>query len=177
MRNIDPQYNQDETINKKDRDRQSKYPLKLAACFLGVIFCIACHKKSAEKTTEQPAIVPFQISISTGGGFTGLSTGYTLSHDGRVEHWQRFAGGEYTALWSQQSSAAKVGAFRMQLESLGMLGKQIQQSGNMTTTVTLALPDTTYNWYWGLLEKTELTGWAQDVEMFCQELKKPNKDR
>ena len=152
-----------------------KHPLKLAVCFLGVIFCIACHKKSADKTPQQDTTVPFQISISTGGGFTGLSTGYTLSHDGRVEHWQRFAGGEYTALWSQQGSAAKIGAFKMQLESLGMLGKQIRQSGNMTTTVTLALPDTTYTWYWGQLKKTELTDWAQNVESFCQQLKKLNK--
>ncbi len=154
-----------------------KYHFKFAACCLGVILCIACNKKSAERTPEQPANVPFRISISTGGGFTGLSTGYTLSYDGRVEHWQRFAGGEYTVLWSEQSSAAKIGAFRMQLESLGMLGKQIRQSGNMTTTVKLALPDTTYSWYWGQLEKTELTDWAQDVESFCQQLKKLNKPK
>ena len=147
-------------------------PLKLAACFLGILFCIACHKKSAETTPQQDAIIPFEISIATGGGFTGLSTGYTLSHDGRVEHWQRFAGGEHTTLWSQQSSAGKIMAFKMQLDDLGMLGKQIQESGNMTTMVTLALPDTTYTWYWGQLKKTELTGWAQDVESFCQELKK-----
>jgi len=47
----------------------------------------------------------------------------------------------------------------------------------MTTTVKLALPDTTYSWYWGQLEKTELTDWAQDVESFCQQLKKLNKPK
>ena len=177
MKDIGSQYDQNDTFNKKDREHQSKYHLKLAACFFGVIFCIACHKKSAEKTMEQYAIIPFQISISTGGGFTGLSTGYMLSHDGRVEHWQRFAGGEDTALWSQQSSATKIMAFKMQLDDLGMLGKQIQESGNMTTMVTLELPDTTYTWYWGQHKKTELTGWAQDVESFCQQLKKLNKPK
>ena len=149
-----------------------KHCLILIAYFCGVVFYAGCHKKSAETATQQQQFIPFEISISTGGGFTGLSTGYTLSDKGRVEHWQRFAAGEKTTLWSQQGSAAKIMTFKMQLEHLGMLSRQIQESSNMITTVTLALPDTTYTWYWGQLKKTELTGWVQDVESFCQELKK-----
>jgi len=149
-----------------------KNSVKLALCCAGVLFCMACHTKSTEKAREQSAIIPFRLSVSTGGGFTGLSTGYTLSNDGRVEHWRRFAGGEKTTLWSRPGSASKIMAFRKQLKEMGMIGKQIQESGNMTTTVTLALPDTTYTWSWSQLKKTDLTGWVRDVEIFCRKLEK-----
>lgn len=149
-----------------------KNSVKLAVCCAGVLFGMACHTKSAEKAREQSAIIPFRLSVSTGGGFAGLSTGYTLSHDGRVEHWRRFAGGEKTTLWSQPGSALRIMAFKRQLQEMGISGKQIRESGNMTTTVMLALPDTTYTWYWNQLKKTELTGWVRDVENFCRKLEK-----
>jgi len=131
---------------------------------------LSCHKRASEQTVSEAPGPSFTLMVSTGGGFTGLTTGYRLYQDGRIDYWQRFPAGRDSVLWSKKVDSAKIVGFRQALEASGALGKSIQHSGNMTTTVTLQLPDTTYAWYWSQEEKTVLSRWVADVHRFCQNI-------
>jgi len=132
----------------------------------------ACQNKSTEKTMKTTVVTPFKMTVSTGGGVTGLTSGYSLSSDGVIEHWQHFRAGTDSVLWSEKTNVSRILFFRKQLEEIGVLKKNIQQRGNMTTTVKLALPDTTYTWYWNASGKSDLSRWVKDVQRFCESMKK-----
>ena len=66
---------------------------------LSVVLISACNSKNKKSVSElninsameQDA---YQITIWQGGGFTGLTTGFTLSSAGEVTYWKRLPGQE-----------------------------------------------------------------------------------
>ena len=148
-----------------------KYHLKFAACCLGVIFCIACNKKSAEKTPEQPAIVPFQISISTGGGFTGLYQGFTLHSDGKIEQWQKDRASEVKILKSRQVDVKEFVKFSKELERDDIFKIKLTQTGNMTTKIVYQKGDSTFVWTWqaGGEIPPQMQKWYDSIRIFCKQ--------
>ncbi len=148
-----------------------KYRLQLAACCLGAIFCIACNKKSAEKTPEQPAIVPFRISISTGGGFTGLYQGFTLHSDGKIEQWQKDRAGEVKILKSRQVDVKEFVKFRKELERDDIFKIKLTQTGNMTTKIVYQKWDSTFVWTWqaGGEIPPQMQKWYDSIRIFCKQ--------
>lgn len=149
-----------------------KLCLYVVSCFVMTNLFSACQNKSTERTMRTKAVTPFKITVSSGGGFTGLTSGYSLSSEGVVEHWQHFRAGTDSVLWSEKTDASRIQFFKQQLEETGLLKKNIQQSGNMMTTVNLVLPDTTYTWYWNASGKSDLSRWVKDVQRFCESMKK-----
>ncbi len=146
-------------------------PLKLAACFLGILFCIACHKKSAETTPQQDAIVPFQISIATGGGFTGLYQGFTLHSDGKIEQWQQDRAGEVKILKSIQGDAKEFVKFRKELERDDIFKIKLTQTGNMTSKIVYQKGDSTFVWTWqaGGEIPPQMQKWYDSIKIFCKQ--------
>jgi hypothetical protein len=147
-----------------------RYLYRIVSAGFVVVICMACGQKMLDKPAEQNTSVPFKLVIANSGGFSGLSTGFTLDQTGRIEHWQHFPAGKDSILWSRQTKSSSILTFKKQLEDLGVLNRRIQQSGNMTTQVTYTLPDTTYTWYWSQATKTELSGWVREVESFCKQM-------
>ncbi len=145
-----------------------KLCLYVVSCFVIANLFSACQNKSTERTMRTTAVTPFKMTVSTGGGFTGLTSGYSLSSDGMVEQWQHFRAGKDSVLWSEKTDVSRILFFKKQLEDTRVSKKNIQKSGNMTTTVTLAMPDTTYTWYWSASGKSELSRWVKDVQRFCE---------
>ncbi|HEX9652247.1 MAG TPA: hypothetical protein VGA99_00920 [bacterium] len=153
-------------------------------------FMAGCHKKSARapETEESPQPVTlakattapsdtFKIIVSNGGGITGLFNGYTLHPHGLVTHWQRWAAGPDSVLWTVNADSAQIQSFRQELLASGMLEKSMQQTGNMTTSVTLELPAREYIWSWGDTRAFDsatpaFKEWYRRVETFCRSLKK-----
>ena len=159
---------------------------KLLSFLLIITISVACKKESVRisntesKTKRDNSITQiesFKITIASGGGFTGLYKGYTLHSDGQVVHWQRFGAGQDSVLWTAKGNAEQIDNFKKKLEESGALSQPFQETGNMTTTVTLALPDTSYTWSWpgtGVNDNTPdvLKELYPLVEKYCKNLKK-----
>jgi hypothetical protein len=127
---------------------------------------------SAVPVTPQP----FSFSLSSGGGFTGQISGFTLASDGTVKEWERRGAGADSTLWETRIPAGRILDFRKRLEQGGAKGISLQGSGNMTTLVKLQLPDTLYLWSWsgtGVSESVPepFRSWYPEVRGFCENLK------
>ena len=146
---------------------------------LSVIAC-GCVSHSADKRTDEAVVQEtragtaagkeFKISLSTGGGFTGLTRGYHLYADGRVEAWRRFASRKDTILAVVQADPSRLRLFQRRLEQSGLLQKTYRETGNMTTRLTYNLADTTYTWSWsgaGNGLAPEIKDWFVEVHNFC----------
>lgn len=156
----------------------------LALCAVLVLLgsFLACRKPAGENakrsatTPETPAATSdFTLSIATGGGFTGLVSGYTLHSDGRVTHWQRYPAGKDTMLWSTHADSTHIAQLRQMLLDAGMTQETIRGSGNITTTVSYTTADSTYTWSWsGTGPESDLppevARWYRRVERFCDQV-------
>ena len=114
--------------------------------------------------------MPFQISLSRGGGFTGLVRGYRLHANGQVEAWQSRPGQPAKVTWQQQVDITRVRAVQEDLEATGVLGAVHSNTGNMTTRVTYDLPDTIYSWSWTGDPPAELAAWYSETRQWCAAL-------
>lgn len=150
-----------------------------------ITMSIACKKEATKTSDTEPEndtlngttqIDTVELTIARGGGFTGLYKGYTLHSDGQVVHWQRFGAGPDSVLWKAQDNSGKIHDFVNQLEESEVLTKNIQETGNITTIVTLELPDTSHTWSWpgsGVNDSTPdiFKEWYSLVENYCRTLK------
>lgn len=144
----------------------------------------ACQKKVVKDSAPGPgaaqSIPPeraetFAITIASGGGFTGRYTGYSLQSTGTVRHWEKRGAGAESTLWAADVPPGRVLEFRKALEQGGALAVTRRESGNMTTTVKLELPDTLLIWSWpgdGVDETTPepFRAWYPQVLIFCMSL-------
>ena len=163
----------------------TKYKFKLLSFLLIITISVACKNESIRisntesKTKRDNSITQiesFKITIASGGGFTGLYKGYALHSDGQVVHWQRFGAGQDSTLWTISGTADQILDFKQRLEESGVLSQTFQKTGNMTTVVTLELPDTSYTWLWpgtGVGQKTPdiFKEWYPLDEKYCKTLK------
>ena len=77
--------------------------LRRGGCCFGLLVAAisgCTFSSNTDRSAEQPRLAqPFKITISSGGGFTGLYRGFRLYSTGRVERWERFAAGGDSVLW------------------------------------------------------------------------------
>ena len=145
-------------------------------CLAGMLLAIpsgCTFSSNADRSAEQPRLAqPFTITISSGGGFTGLYRGFRLYSTGRVERWERFAASGDSVLWVTAVDPGQIEVWGRKLEESGALSRSYRGTGNMTASVSYGRPDTTYRWSWastGIVEDgpPELWQWYEDVEQFC----------
>ena len=113
---------------------------------------------------------PYQITLSRGGGFTGLVRGYHLYEGGKVEAWSRMPGSRDSLLWQTKVHPDSVKQIRDGLESSGALATIHRRSGNMTTSVAYTTDDTSFSWSWGDSAPKNLKEWYQQAHRFCAHL-------
>ncbi len=116
----------------------------------------------------------YRITLSSGGGFSGFTRGFTLFGSGRIEYWQRARVGQDTLLKSLAVSPAEIARFRNELIQSGALQKEVHSTGNITNRVVFATMDTTYTWMWGGEKAAEsvpkpLLMWYQSVRKYCEQ--------
>ncbi len=102
----------------------------------------------ARKINHTTKTDSFSISISNGGGFTGLKNGYTLNNTGLVRRWHQLSLVKDTTIWEIQTDGIKTKEFNVELKNSGIINKQYNERGNTTFLLTYKLPDTTYSWSW-----------------------------
>ena len=110
---------------------------------------------------------PFQITLSRGGGFTGVVSGYHLHEGGGIEAWSRMPGKGDSVLWSTTVPADSIDYLRDGLERSGALTTIYRRSGNMTTSVAYTTQDTSFSWSWGSSAPKNLKDWYQQTQRFC----------
>ncbi|MDB5102923.1 MAG: hypothetical protein JWP91_612 [Fibrobacteres bacterium] len=124
----------------------------LAAIVLALsslIGSMACQKQAAKSprpdasaASESPK--PFTLTLASGGGFSGLIQGYTLSSAGEVKAWRKFPGGPDSITWAKRTGPDSILVLAKALEAFE--GIDLKEAGNMTTRIEYALPDTAYRW-------------------------------
>jgi hypothetical protein len=165
-----------------DNNQRGHYYLMLKMLFiiLSLVLIACCHSKdkksarelSASKAAEQE---PYQITLWHGGGFTGLASGFTLSSNGEVTHWQRFPGQSDSIVWKGTASLAEIQKLKSQLAESGALEMISEETGNMTAGVSYETKETVHRWTWKYTSSDEdipesIRGWFKEALRFCQSL-------
>lgn len=160
--------------NQKDHFR---FILMLVLLVALILACNLKNKKPASEldinsTIEQEA---YKITLWQGGGFTGLTTGFTLSSAGEVTHWQRFPGQSDSLLWIVKGYLSEIKNLRSQLEEVGVLEMEYAETGNMTAGINFETKGEKYAWTWKQTGAKKdipepLRTWYQNAMDFCLSL-------
>ncbi len=123
------------------------------------------------KPVSETQIDSFSITISNGGGFTGLKNGYTFNSSGIVKRWRQISPVKDTTIWKVKTDGIKANQFRTQLVNSGILNKKYKGTGNITFVLTYKVPDTTYIWTWdgangGKKAPIEIRDWFNKITDF-----------
>jgi hypothetical protein len=122
----------------------------VAAIAISLAFAsVSCQKQTAKgPSAAAPQAIappqPFTLTLSSGGGFAGLYQGFTLTSAGEVRAWERRPGAAESPVWKAQGNPDSILAFARDLDK--SLGVDLHGTGNMTTRILYALPDSTYQW-------------------------------
>lgn len=156
--------------------------LMIVALFL--VLSPACNSKKRKAALDmdvhhQIDQQAFQITLWQGGGFTGSTTGFTISSNGEVAHWQRFGGQSDTTLWMVNGYLAEVQNLKNRLEQSGMLELKYADTGNMTAGIKYEIRNQQYIWTWNLSGVDSdipepLREWYRHARDFCQSIQQKN---
>ena len=115
----------------------------------------------------------FSFSVSSGGGFTGLVRGCRMESEGRIVAFERRGAQGESILWTHSTDAGRIRSFAEDLQNSGVLGRTVQQHGNVTASIVYSTADSTFVWTWAGSEPKPPTvaGWYRAVKRHCAELK------
>ena len=114
----------------------------------------------------------FSISISSGGGFTGLVRGYRLQSEGQVVAFERRTAKDESILWTRSIDAGTMHSFAQKLLATGLLDQRAQEYGNVTSRIVYQSSDSTFVWTWSGSEPkpSAVAGWYREVMRYCSGL-------
>ena len=126
-----------------------------------MLYLAACAPQARD---ESAAAESFYLSVSRGGGITGLVTGCDFNAAGRVRKWRASALGATDSLGSHMLSVANI---RERLAELTALPSP-DRPGNLTYRVVLTQPDETRVWTWST--NPPLTEWYRATRKLCADV-------
>ena len=111
---------------------------------------ISCNSKKAQSIQTQQLDItePFDISYSEGGGITGQVDSYHLASTGLVEHFIKMPGRSDSLIWRKNISEEELARLQHALTASSILNETLKTRGNMTSSLTYATADTSYNFSW-----------------------------
>ena len=122
---------------------------QIVSVLLISIVLFSCNSKKSKTTVHQLEISePFEITYSEGGGITGQVQSYHINSSGLIEYFIKMPGESDSLVWSRQVATEKLAHLQNSLTSSSILNESIQSSGNMTSSLTYATADTSYNFSW-----------------------------
>lgn len=149
----------------------------MAISLVGIPACQRQVSKSSQPAlSEGKASSPFTLTLSSGGGFTGLYQGCTLTSQGEVKGWQRRTGAPESVAWTVQDRPDSIFALAKDLENY--LNVELEEAGNMTMRIRFELPDTAHQWSisgsGASAEAPEpFRTWYARAEAYCRSLAPP----
>ncbi len=140
-----------------------------AFIILATIVVAACTS-SSDLTKEK-----WTITVSTGGGFTGMSSGYTMIETGEVFAWNGQEGDHEKTNKIGSISAEKAHDFKIKLAA-GLDSMQLNAPGNMSTSIELDANGHAEKITWGAADHPnapdQLSGWYNDFMQTCGAMQK-----
>jgi hypothetical protein len=168
-------------LSDKYQKNHYRFILILLLSVVLISGCNSKNKKSASEVKINSAMEQeaYQITLWQGGGFTGLTTGFTFYSTGEVTHWQRFPGQSDSVLWIVKGYSSKIKKLRDQLEESGALEMKYAETGNMTAGINFETKSGKYTWTWNQTgTETDvpesLRSLYQQAMNFCQSLQQKN---
>ena len=171
-------------ISKKNKRDRYKFFIKISLVVFSVVLIAGCNSKNKKSAMELNTRIaaeqePYQIRLWQGGGFTGLTSGFTLSSNGDVTRWQRFPGQPDSILWKGAGNLAEIQKLKTQLIESGALETKSTETGNMTAGINYETKDNKYTWTWTKSDSENdipelFKDWYQKATIFCQSLQGKN---
>ena len=109
-------------------------------CLIAVCLLTACAR-------PQAAPVDFRVTLSSGGGFAGLTTGHHLTTDGQLTAWRQRPGQEQQVGAVAQLEPKRVRHLATALR-VAAADWQSDGAGNMTSHLQLKYGDSLSVWSW-----------------------------
>ena len=123
------------------------------AALAAVLFVTAGCCSSSRGTETHP---PLEIHLSSGGGVSGMSTGYTITTDGTVTKWTAFPRGRENDRTIGQLSNEEYSTLISDIFAADFRALRQQESGNMTTSLRIVQDEEVFTFQWpGLHSKEE----------------------
>jgi hypothetical protein len=107
----------------------------MRAIIAGLALSLACACAPGPAAGPQPAAPSSRVDASCGGGFTGGTTGVTITAEDHVIRWDAAAAGAQrreTDLGARPAFAAEI---RRQIEAIQFADVRYNRTGNMTCTL------------------------------------------
>jgi hypothetical protein len=116
---------------------------------------------------------PFTLTLSYGGGFSGLYEGYTLSSPDSVTAWRQRAAGPRAEEWARKADPESLIAFVRELKPY--FGAESAGTGNMTARIDFQSPGVHHEWSMGGAPASPdapepFRTWYRRVESYCRGL-------
>lgn len=109
-----------------------------------ILFSISCSPRIKKK-----AELPFDaVEVSSNGGFTGTSTGFSIHKTGEIFLLYHLPGKPYNQKYHRQTTPDSVNIVFNKVLSSGIQNSNHQQPGNMTYTITLRKDSSIHSVYW-----------------------------
>ncbi|MDT8324157.1 MAG: hypothetical protein RRA94_08605 [Bacteroidota bacterium] len=113
--------------------------------FVTITSCCPCERARTPSVASYPGT---KISFETGGGFSGYVSGTAITADGLVLTWNGRPGMRENLDTLARMDAAQHAQLLADLYALEPAGIRHQESGNMTTSLTVTSGDESWYWSW-----------------------------
>ena len=107
-----------------------------------------CGGPGRDDRVQQEPVPVFQLTLATGGGFTGMEEGLRLRSTGAVEAYSSFPGGPETISWKGTLPPDTVKAVWWEFRRSGAEQWHYEKPGNVYAKVVLSLSDSVRQWVW-----------------------------
>jgi len=115
----------------------------------------------------------YQLTLWYGGGFTGLTEGFTMTSDGNIQQWQSIPGKSRIIQWTVTGHLSEINQLHDRFINIQSLGQEFSQTGNMTSGIIYKINEKTFTWTWDQANKKNeaiksLQDWYQHAIKFCR---------
>ena len=142
------------------------FPSKLYSAFLLATFVLAACSSSNDLTKEK-----WTITVGSGGGFTGNSSGFTMIETGDVYLWSGKEGVHERTNKIGTVSVEKAHDYKIRLDSANIGAMNLNSPGNMSTFIELETNGHVDRITWGSTDHPgppdALKNWYDDFMKAC----------
>jgi hypothetical protein len=127
-------------------------PAAILIVLVTLTACCPCEKTRAPSSNTYP---PTEIFLETGGGFSGYVSGTAITADGLVLTWHGRPGMRENLDTLARMDAARHDKLLADIYALDPASIRHQESGNMTTALTIVSGDEQWYWSWPGVRKDD----------------------
>ena len=141
---------------------------------LSVILAGCCTCKESQVFPK-----PYSIELSSGGGVSGLYTGFFLSSNGTISYWRGWRGQKEFSTNAGEISESDLLKCKKMIDDAKLSSLSIHEAGNMTTTLRVTEGDELFTLSWAGADSDEgnVPAQVRPVYSFLQNILEPLRQR